>query len=232
MKSDTKEPRAKIPATNAARRLRERLTALADRPGTPDEGKIARAKLTRLEAKYDFGQVNVSKEYLFAGQFQPSSGAVPIAAEIRDMDIATWVKWAIEDSTGIRCLFRGSQLCAQATDKTASKLSEIGRTIAGGFTDLWQRFETFPTITPHDRGIFFRGLFDGMLQQASVGERLPSRPHVEKVKRAKKGAIGQAVGMALHPYAVALELGKQLRFNAPIVEVAESLEAKRPKQIA
>lgn len=72
MKPKTKTPRAKVPSTNGARKLREKLEALAARPGTPEEGEAAREKLTRLEARYDFGQVDVSKEFLFAGHFSAS----------------------------------------------------------------------------------------------------------------------------------------------------------------
>ncbi len=219
------------PATAAARKLRASLETLAARPGTPAEGLAASQKLKRLLARYDFAMPDVSKEGLFAGQYRPSTDARPVIT-LADLDIASWVKWAIEESTGIRCLFRGCELLAQATPRTAEKLQSIGQTIASGFTGLWGLYRTFPFVTVEDRGVFLRGLYDGMMnEQKPIGERLPNRSAVNPLRKAKRRAVGHVAGIGLHPYAVAVELGRKIRFNVPLPEIANQLEQLKPKEI-
>ncbi len=223
----------KAPATNGARKLRAKLAELAARPGTIEEGIAATVKLKRLLARYDFSQVDVRKEYLFAGHFR-SSGRDQLQriAELPDPTLGHWVKWAVEESTRIPCTFRGIVLHADATPDTADKLRAICQTISQGFTQLWTRFASFPTINPEDKALFLRGLWDGMMQQAKpAGEALPLRA-VPKMKKAKRSALGKVSGLQLHPYAVAIELGEQIRFSAPLVEVENRLESLRPEQLA
>lgn len=227
-----KPARAKVPATAPARKLLAKLEVLAARPGTTPEGIAAERKLARLKAKYDFTAPDVSKEGLFAGSYQTSPNAQPIIS-LTDLDLASWVKWAIEEATGIRCLFRGQELLAQATPRTAEKLAGIGQTIASGFTGLWDRYRTFPTVAVEDRGLFLRGLYDGMMnQQKPTGERLPERFTVKACRKAKKRAVGHVAGIGLHPYAVAVDLGRQIRFNVPLPEITNQLEALKPKEIS
>lgn len=231
MKPTTKQPRAKVPATPGARKLLKKLEALAAAPGTPDEGKRAAEKLERLKKRYDFTLPDVTKEFLFAGFYSPSGDAFPIA-QVSDMTLAGWVKWAIEDATKIKCLFRDRQLFAQATPKTAARLSEIAKTISDGFEALWGNFRTFPTVSAEDRDIFLRGLYDGMMaEQKPQGERLPQRV-APKVAKAKRKSIGRLAGIGLHPYTVALDLGQQIRFCAPIPAVINQLEKLKPKELA
>ena len=228
-----KPARLKTPASNAARRLLEKLFALVASPGTPDEGKAAAAKLERLKAKYDFGQRDVSKEGLFSGHFQRAYDAQSVIA-LDDPGLLTWVKWAIEEATDIKCVMRGSELLAQATPQTAAKLGDIGRTIAEGFSALWLRFSEFPGVNGADRDLFMRGAWDGMMQeQKPLGLALPKRAVAPQAKRKpKKSAVGHVAGVNLHPYAVALDLGRQIRFNVPLPDVIVQLEQLDPKQIA
>lgn len=221
------------PATPAARKLLLKLQALANAPGTPDEGAAAAKKLARLKAKYDFTPPDITKEGLFAGHYQPSPNAVPILS-IHDASIGFWVKWAIEASTNIPCLFRGSELFAQASPRTAAKLSTISRTIATGFVDLWDRFRTFPAITAEDRLIFLRGLYDGMMnEQKPQGQPLPQRCGANSVMRkAKRQAVTPPAHLGLHPYTIALGLGQQIRFNVPLPDIASQLDQLKPREIA
>ena len=226
-----KPPRAKAPATNAARRLREKLNALIAAPGTADEGKAARTKLDRLEARFDFGQVAVGREGLFAGSYQPANDS-RLVATIHDWAVANAVKWAIEQATGIKCAFYGNEIRAQATEKTAGKLAGIAATITDGFGALWQSFRQFPTVSEVDRSLFVRGLYDGMMNEIKpVGQPLPARASVKPCRRAGKRTVGHLAGIAVHPYAVALDLGRQIRFNAPLPEILDQLENMKPKEI-
>jgi hypothetical protein len=218
-------------ATNAARRLREKLAALVAAPGTPDEGNAAQAKLARLDERYDFGQVDVAKEFLFAGKFTSSANAAPIAI-IADWPLGAAVKWAIESATGIHCSFNGSELRAEATNGTVKKLSGIADTISGGFNALWAQFATFPTVTQADRALFLRGLYDGMMaDQKPLGERLPARISQPTRKHATRRAVGYAAGVMVHPYNIAVELGKSIRFNVPLPELKNQLNAQKPKEL-
>lgn len=211
-----------------------KLQALAARPGTPDEGAAAQKKLDRLNRRYDWTVPDMPKEYLFAGEFRPArdGNALPVI-NLDDMNLATWIKWAIESATGIRCLFRGSSVMAEATPDTAAKLTGIGNIIASGFSDLWQRFAGFPTVTQDDRGVFLRGLYDGMMNDCKpLGEQLPQRAQAAPTRKAKRQAVGRVAGISLHPYAVATDLGRQIRFNVPLETIAGQLEQMKPKEIA
>ncbi len=224
-------PRPRIPSTTAARRLKVRLEALAAAPGTPEEGEAARVKLGRLLARVDFSVNREDVEGIFTGHFQKSNDARPVCI-CTDPSLANQIKWALEESTGIPCLFRGQELFAQATPATAEQFKRIARTISEGFTRLWESFSTFPTVTHLDRGLFFNGLFDGMTNQPrKEGQMLPPRATIKGRGRKTKAAVGHAAGIGIHPYSIALELGAQLRFRVPVQEVTNQLENKRPKQL-
>jgi hypothetical protein len=227
-----KPPRAKVPATPASHKLLKKLEALAAAPGTPDEGKAAAKKLARLKAKYDFTLPDASKEGLFAGRFAPGIHGRPVM-DFPDSTLSFWTKWALEDATGISCTFQGSQLLANATPETAEKLKGIAKTITEGFSGLWSQFQSFPgIIAAQDKEIFMRGLYDGLMNEIKpLGERLPS-PAPVKVKKAKKKALAHPAGIGLHPYAVALDLGKQIRFCVPLSDISNQLENLKPKEIA
>jgi hypothetical protein len=71
-----------------------------------------------------------------------------------------------------------------------------------------------------------------MLNKAKpAGERLPSRISQPTRKRATRKAVGFAAGVMVHPYNVAVELGKSIRFNAPLPEVINQLNTHKPKEI-
>ncbi len=228
----TKEPKAakpKRPAQSVHRRLRAKLEALVARPGTVDEGTAAAKKLERLLNKYEF--LGIEMEGVFAGKFEPSATAYPVA-DFEDLTIATWVKWAIEGSTPIRCAFAGSVLIAEATPRTTEKLTGIAETIRAGMVELWAKFGEFPGVYSSDRGLFLRGLFDGMTSQHKPeGEQLPVRTLPKATRKAKARAVGFAQGLNLHPYSVAWDLGKQIRFQVPLVEISAQLENLKPREI-
>jgi hypothetical protein len=76
------------------------------------------------------------------------------------------------------------------------------------------------------------GLYDGMMNEVrNVGQRLPSRARAMKMRKAKKGAVTRASGLHIHPYTVALSLGKQIRFSAPLEQITAELEAVTRKHL-
>jgi len=223
------EPKRK-PATPRLRDLRDKLKALAER-GINGERDAAILKLARLESKVDFTGPDTRGPDLFAGAFTPATDqAHPIITfEEKDYDIGNAVKWAIESATQVRCLYHGTELLANATSDTANRLHDIAATISAEFGQLWQQFSQAPGVNPMDRANFILGLYEGMMDEARSGEQLPRRAQPRKAKR------GQSKGnevkkplppgtIALHPYTVAVNLGKQIRFSVPITEIAGNLD--------
>ena len=223
------------PATPKARALLAKLEALAER-GINGEKAAAQAKLSKLKARYDFTAPDKTTEDLFKGCFRPATIAQPILTQTTETrDVIDFVKWALEQETGIRCLFRGDQLLAEATPKTAAQLKTIAATITETFTQLWGKFSHAPGVNQADRPNFIRGLYDGVVGDETPGQLLPSRiePRTPK-KRTTKKAVGYVAGLNLHPYSVAVSLGKQIRFCVSLDNLNVELEQKinPPQQIA
>lgn len=209
------------PATTKARALLAKLEALAER-GIDGEAEAALRKLDKLRKRYDFDAPIVRPESdLFAGVFHRGPCAAPVAI-IPEPDIASAAKWAIEQVTGIACRFRGPELLAEADPATARRLGAIAGTVATSFRALWSQFVAVPGVNGAERGLFVRGLFDGMMDDArQAGQPLPARVPV-KAKRGKGNATLATV--AVHPYAVALSLGRSVRFGVPLPELGRELE--------
>lgn len=216
------------PATPRLRDLRDKLKALAER-GINGERDAEILKLARLESKVDFTGPDTRGPDLFARAFTPATDqAHPIITfEEKDYDIGNAVKWAIESATQVRCLYHGTELLANATSDTANRLHDIAATISAEFGQLWQQFSQAPGVNPLDRQNFVLGLYEGMMDEARSGEQLPQRAQPRKAKHGqpKVNAAKMPPGaVALHPYTVAFNLGKQIRFSVPITEIAGNLD--------
>ena len=82
-----------------------------------------------------------------------------------------------------------------------------------------------------DRSAFLMGLYDGMMNETrSAGQRLPGRFHRAKKRSARKSS--DAAGVNVHPYAIAVGLGKQIRFSAPLEQITAELEVVATKYLA
>lgn len=212
------------PATERICVLRAKLQALAER-GVNGEKIAAQAKLKRLEARYDFTKPVLQTADIFAGTFRKSTTASPVMTyTATDFDIVNSVKWAVEASTGIQCLFRDNRLMAAATPETAQRLTAIASTVSSSFNGLWTTFKSAPGVAMADRGNFILGLYEGMMGEERHGERLPSRVTDTKSGKAKRRAVGHVAGLNLHPYSVAVDLGKQIRFSVPLDDITGQLE--------
>jgi hypothetical protein len=62
------------------------------------------------------------------------------------------------------------------------------------------------------------------MRHETPGQPLPSRPGSAKRQRGRKRAAPRTAGLHIHPYTLAVGLGKQIRFSAPMEEVAAELE--------
>jgi hypothetical protein len=221
------------PAGLAARALLKKLQVLAEH-GIDGEKIAAQRKLARLQARWDFGAPDPEETPdLFSGQFHRSTKARRICTfNAHEYDVANSVKWAIESSTGIACSHRNGDLLAEATAGTTKRLTEIAVQIARGFRTLLDQFSAVDGVSVKDRVAFVMGLYDGMMNDArDAGQRLPSRARAKKTPKAKKGAVTHAPGLGIHPYTVALSLGKQIRFSAPLEQIAAELEAVTRKHL-
>lgn len=220
------------PATARARALLKKLQALAQR-GIDGERIIAQNKLARLRARFDFsGPPPEETPDLFSGSFRRSPAARWIYSfGSHEFHLANAVKWAIESAANIPCLYREGDLWAEATSRTAQKLTGIADHITRSFRTLLDTLGAVDGLNAEDRGVFILGLYDGMMNEVrAVGQRLPGRSRVTKPRRAKKPQGKPGGGLHIHPYTVALSLGKQIRFSVPLEDLTAELEAVTRKQ--
>lgn len=224
-------------ANTKVRALFRKLQALAER-GMDGERAVAQRKLARLMERYDFNGVAADDPLdLFAGKFTPSSKARQIYLfESHEFEVASAVKWAIESATKIRCVHRGADLLAETTPATARRLSEICDRIANSFRALLAKFCGLNSISAADRNAFLMGLYDGMMNEPrSAGQRLPAQSHSAKKRRSRKSpasdASGDASSVNIHPYSIAVGLGKQIRFSAPLEQITAELEVVATKYL-
>jgi hypothetical protein len=219
--------------------LFRKLQALAER-GIDGEREVARRKLARLKARYDLTSPAVADTPdLFSGRFARSSSAKPIYAfRGNETALASSVKWAIEAATKVHCLHRGEELLAEATPATARRLRHISDHITQSFRVLLDRFCALDGVSAADRSAFLMGLYDGLMNEArDPGQRLPGRSSFAKKRKARASAArtfstNKAAGVQTHPYSIAVSLGKQIRFSAPLEQIAAELEAVAPKYLA
>jgi len=222
------------PANSKARVLLKKLLALAER-GIDGEKTSAQRKIRRLKARFDFSAPDpAATPDLFSGSFKRSATARPIYSfGPNEFEVANSVKWAIESATKIQCLYRNRVLLAEASAATARRLEEIALHIASSFRALLDKFSAVGGVSADDRGVFVMGLYDGMMNETrNAGQRLPSRPGLAKRQRGRKRAVPRAAGLHVHPYTLAVGLGKQIRFSAPVEEIAAELEVAMRKCLA
>ncbi len=220
------------PAHAKARALLAKLERLADpaNGGAHGEVEAAQRKLARLRNRFDFAapkQIN-AKDIFSGFNFTRRSGVLNHVYTFRmaEFDIANSVKWAIETAAGVSCHFRGGDLLAEAAPRTAHHLKTIARHIAESFRALLERMGRLNGMCAQDRTVFVMGLYDGMMNDGrKTGHRLPNRTaRPRKRGKGKKGAVAAAPGLSVHPYTIALELGRQIRFAAPVGQVTAELE--------
>ena len=221
------------PANLKARALLKKLQALSEQ-GIDGEKISAQNKIARLKARFDFTVPDPAETPdLFCGSFKRSTTARRIYSfGGNEFDVANSVKWAIESATKIPCLYRDGDLLAEAAPSTANRLTEIAVHITHSFRALLEKFSAIDGVSVKDRGVFVMGLYDGMMNEVrKAGQRLPSRAGLTKMRKAKKRAVTRAPGLHIHPYTVALSLGKQIRFSAPLGKITAELEAVTQKHL-
>lgn len=204
----------------------KKLEALAER-GVDGERVAAQHKLERLKARLNFNEpCREETPDLFRGPFKRSSKAKWFySLPESEVDIANAVKWSIESATGIHCLHRGRDLLAEAAPSTANRLTRIAEHISQSFRELVARFGSVEGVSNADQRVFVMGLYDGMMnEKRDVGQALPSRPVPKRTRRGKKPVTSAAAGLHVHPYTIAVGLGRQIRFSVPLQDIVADLE--------
>jgi hypothetical protein len=222
------------PANSKARALLKKLLALAER-GIDGEKASAQRKIRRLKARFDFsGPEPAETPDLFRGTFKSSATARPICSfGPNEFEVANAVKWAIESATRIQCVHRDRALLAEASPAAARRLEAIALHIVSSFRALLDKFNAVESVSAADRGVFVMGLYDGMMNETrNVGQPLPSRPGAAKWRKGKKRSAPRAASLHIHPYTLAVGLGRQIRFSAPLEEIAAELDAALRKCLA
>lgn len=228
----------KPPATQAAREVRAKLQALIARGiGHEIEGEHAGAvrKLARLEARYDWSApCEQHKGDIFAGlNFCARSRTAQHLTSFGpgETDLAPFVQWAIEHAAGVRASIRNGpdwsvSVWAEVDGRAVAQLATVASTIKTAFADLWARYLA-AGAQANVRRVFLLGCYDGMMDDGRRdGQRLPPIPAPPvKASRAKR-KLAVAPGVAIHPYEIALPLGRQVRFSVPHVEIVESLSER------
>lgn len=219
------------PAGKKVREILKKLEALAER-GIDGEKLVAQAKIRLLKERYDF-DVPESAEMpdLFKGVFKRGRKAQRIYSfPHAEFELANFVKWAIEIASGVNCFFRNGDLVAEATVTSARQLSRIAEHIALSFRALLAEFNLVPGVSNADRALFVRGLYDGMMNDPrQVGQPLPS-PSINR-KKVSNRQTRVTSGLNVHPYGVAVALGKQIRFSVPVEQISAELKAATQKSL-
>lgn len=222
------------PATPKARILLEKLQALAEK-GIDGERTSAQHKIARLKARFDFsGEAPTETPDLFSGTFKRATKARRIYRfNPNELDVANAVKWAIESATGMRCVFRNADLFSEAAPPTAERLKEVADRIACSFRSLLAKFTALDGVNVSDRSAFVMGLYDGMMNETrEAGQRLPSRALPAKKPKGRKTQATGGASLHLHPYTLAVSLGKRIRFSAPVEQITAELESVIQKHLA
>jgi hypothetical protein len=66
----------------------------------------------------------------------------------------------------------------------------------------------------------------------AVGQPLPSRPALKRRGRPTKSAVSAGTDLHIHPYTLALGLGRQIRFSVPLQEIAAELDGLTQRCLA
>lgn len=214
-------------ATSNQWALRRRIAALCD-SSNPGEAASARRQLARLEAKFSFIVEPLGTDIFNMADARVVAGDAKLlfAFEFGETDVAMMAKQAIEERYRINAAIRvrdwKSSVWVDAADDSMPALLTIASTIRGQFMRLWNLLNAKADVTPGDRGAFMRGLWDGMMaDERKAGEMLPQRRATAPAKVGKrkgKKAVALRPALGVHPYELALPLGRNIRFAASVEE--------------
>lgn len=224
----------KLPRPDAEHReLHSFFSALAER-GVGGEKENAARKLEHLCRYFDFTKRKAADmKDIFANvakTIKKDHEARHLMTFPRCSDSAQWVKWAIANGLNCETTLRTDKdwklsLYAHVGIGNLKAVSTLAERIAFAFEQSWQRFSKTPGVLVTDRSIFMRGLYDGMQDDIRKhGEPLPTPP-ARKPEKGKRSKANSAT-CAIHPYTLAVELGRALRIDTPTEKILSIIDAR------
>ena len=226
----------KHPATSAIRRRRDHLSEMAAR-GTEHEKSIAKDKLKRLEARYDFAApADLEAGDIFEGWERPAGSHEShsvLKAKKEWLDAANLIKWVFQDkfktSSGWRSLPDGAELMLDAGREDAARFKPFAKNLHDTIVAACTEFSRGRTVRELDRSPFLNGLYDGLMDEPRpAGTMMPGFSPVAKKKlprrkKPAKSAAPAASAATIHPYDIGRDVGKKLRVNIPRDELCEAI---------
>ena len=226
----------KLAAAASIRRSRDHLSEMAAR-GTCHEKSIAKDKLNRLEAKYDFGApADLEPNDIFEGWERParSHESHPVLkAKKKWLDAANLIKWVFQDkfktSSGWRSLADGAELMLDAGKADTARFKPFAKNLHDTIVAACSEFSGDRAGGELDRAPFLNGLYDGLMDEPRpAGTMMPGFSPVAKKKpprnkKPAKSAAQPCTAAAIHPYDIGRDVGKKLRVNIPREELCEGI---------
>ncbi|MEI8311907.1 MAG: hypothetical protein WCH98_14255 [Verrucomicrobiota bacterium] len=224
------------PATASIRRRRDHLSEMAAR-GTDHEKAIAKDKLKRLDARYDFAApADIEVGDIFDGWERPASSqqSHPVLKAKKEwLDAANLIKWVFQDKfktpSGWRSLADGAELMLHAGKADTDRFKPFAKNLHDTIVAACSEFSCGRTVRELDRAPFLNGLYDGLMDEPRpAGTMMPGFSPVAKKKlsrRKKPAKPAAATGHAatIHPYDIGRDVGKKLRVNIPRDELCEGI---------
>lgn len=223
-------------ATPAIRRRHNHLSEMAAR-GTDHEKTIARDKLRRLEARYDFtASVETGGEDIFDGWERPANSrqAHPVLkVKAEWLDAANLTKWVFQDKfktgTGWRTVADGAELLIHASLADVRRFIPFAKNLHETIVATCLEFSQGQAVRELDRAPFLNGLYDGLMgEPRAEGTMVPGFSPVAKkkpVRRRKpaKSAPPAENTAAVHPYDLGRDVGQKIRTAIPREELCEGI---------
>lgn len=166
---------------NDARTMHQKLSALVA-GGIGGESESAKAKLARLESRFDFTiPAEPEENDIFADvkiTFIPGDYRRLFSFADEESDVAAFVKWAFRERFQCEGLIRnngdGQSVWIECSDQSLPKMEHLAGVIRRAFSDLWKEYRDKPGVDPGCRRPFLLGIYDGMMDDPRApGQLLP-----------------------------------------------------------
>jgi len=223
-------------ATASIRRRRDHLSEMAAR-GTDHEKSIAKDKLLRLDARYDFAApADLEVGDIFEGWARPASSQQShqvLKSKNEWLDAANLIKWVFQDKFKTPSVWRslpdGAELMLHAGKEDAARFKPFAKNLHDTIVAACSEFSCGRTVRELDRAPFLNGLYDGLVDEPRpAGAMMPGFSPVAKKKLSRRKKPAKSVAPAghaatIHPYDIGRDAGKKMRVNIPREALCESI---------
>lgn len=238
-------PAAKKPVGETQWRMRESLREMAAR-GTEHEAKIAREKLSLLEAKYDFEGASAPQEKDWFEDWPKAGGGAHsklqpvLKIDPAWMDVGNVVKWVFAArlkvptkwKMGAASVELGIGVHAKEVRSFKPLANKLYKNVVRVTQEFYQGLGR-QHVGELERAPFIDGIADGLSGEVrQAGTMTPGRsPQPLPKKRGKSSAPSKVKPSAsvrhtaVHPYDLGLEIGKRIRFKEDLPELVQAVRA-------